>query len=180
MNYREYYSQPFIEDLNAFRAWATASRVSHRENVERVFAIQPHIIQENSKVIASWGTERIGLFATALFFTVLVDQVCYTHFHYIYLKFQSLTLYPKLRGPCPGGCRNLHPSEIFSWLTPCLPQRDINFDMEYTPLVTSALPIMKQEVFDFFTHHAPTVDKETFWEKCAQHLPFQKHRETDR
>ena len=174
MNYREYYGQTFIEDLNAFRAWATASRVSHRENVDGVFAIQPHIIKENSKEIASWGTGRLGLFATALFFIVLVDQVCYTHFHYIYSKFQSLTRYPKLRGPCPGGCQNRHPSSIFSWLTPCLPQHDINFNLEFAPLVASALPIMKQEVFDFLKQHAPTVDKEAFWEKCAQHVPSQE------
>jgi len=174
MNYREYYGQPFTEDLNAFRAWATASRVSHKENVEGVFAIQPHIINENSKVISSWGNDRIGLFATALFFTVLVDQVCYTHFHSFYSKFQSLTRYPKLRGPCPGGCQNRHPRTIFSWLTPCLPQHNIKFDLKFASLISSALPIMKQEVFDFLTEHAPTVDKEAFWEKCSKHVPFQE------
>ena len=172
MNYNEYYGKLFIEDLNTFRGWTAESQISHREDVDGVFAIQFHIIDDNIYTIAPWGNERIGLFAAALFFTVLVDQVCYTHFHSIYVKFQSLTRYPKLRGPCPGGCQNLHPNTIFSWFTQCFKQHNINIDLDYKPIFTSAVTTMKNEVFDFILQHAPDVDEEDFWNRCVQHFPY--------
>lgn len=60
----------------SFFGWATASQVSHQEDIDGVFATQPHLIREHAQELAAWGQDRLVLFATALFFMVLVDQVC--------------------------------------------------------------------------------------------------------
>ena len=175
MTFREYYSAPFIEDLNAFRTWAKASKVSHQEDIDGVFAIQPHLTREHAKELATWGQDRLVLFATALFFTVLVDQVCYTHFRASYAYFQQLTRYPKLRGLCPGGCQNRHPSDIFTWIADCLQTTRTDMYRAYTATVGDAIPVMKEEVFEFFRCHLTAVDPTTFWAYCERFIP-QDHR----
>ncbi len=170
MKFREYYAPPFVEDLNAFRTWAGASRISHREDLEGVFAIQPHLIKEHAKEVASWGTERVALFSAALFFTVLIDQICYTYFQHGYREFQHLTRYPKLRGLCPGGCQNRHPTLVFSWLAEALGESRFEFEHGYRNIVGDAIPVMKDEVFDFFCRHVSSIEPAAFWGQCESYV----------
>ena len=179
MTFREYYGAPFVEDVNTFRAWVAASRLSHREDLDGVFAIQPHLIEEHAHEIAKWGSERVALFATALFFTVLVDQVCYTHFHHAYSEFQHLTRYPKLCGLCPGGCQNRYPTDVFSWLAECFPSGRSELYGAYEHTVSDAVPVMKEEVLSFFSRYVRTIDPTQFWGWCERHLPRNEGGQSD-
>jgi hypothetical protein len=68
----------------------------------------------NELVSFSLSLEGQEYFGVALFFTVLTDMVCFSHFKPYYSNFKSLTRYPKFIGNCPGGCNfHYHPSDIF-------------------------------------------------------------------
>jgi len=119
--------------------------------------------------------ERLRLFATALFFTVLVDQVCYTHFRDIYLEFQSLTRYPKFCGDCPGGCyHHLHPMSIFETIGSA-PGPAYGWSGQ-TKLLDEAIEVMHAEVLDFSNTYLPSIDGELFWRRCVDEMPLIGHR----
>jgi len=190
VKYRKYYGDPFLSDLDIFRTWAQGG--PHGEHpkfsTNPIFAIQPYLFERHSHDLILWGEERLFLFSTAIFFTVLVDQVCYTHFNHSYPHFQHLTRYPKLRGPCPGGCNNRHPRDIF-WMVNYyvfkddwpggrylkdhrpLDPLDHHRDLLVRSLVGSATSLMKGEVFEFFQNHDIRIDPEEFWTHCIQHVP---------
>lgn len=173
MDYREYYGTPFASDLAQFRQWAEMSRFFHKENPEGVYAIQPYLITSKKEEIKSWGDERIALFATALFYTILIDQVCYTFFRRNYNDFQYYTRYPKLKGDCPSGCRNnMHPSNTFRLFGNLMDYEDSIMEDVFKSRLLEALPIMEKELFDFVITYIPTMDKELFWERCLPHIPY--------
>jgi hypothetical protein len=103
----------------------------------------------------------------ALFFTVLVDQVCYSHFRGVYEAFRRLTEYPKFKGDCPGACSyHLHPSRILSALNrpTGAPGRALPF--EYAQLLGEGIPVMRREVEEFRRDHLPTLDAGALWDRC--------------
>ena len=165
MTFKEYYGELFRADLDA-----VVSSGSPSHSAEGEVTIQPRTLSTENPVICSWDRERIDLFSTALFFTVLVDQVCYTYFRYIYTGFQSLTCYPKFRGDCTGGCRfHLHPKFIFEVITS---SPGPAYEWSGTAkLLKEAINVMHFEVIDFFKDHIRCVDGEEFWVRCANELP---------
>ena len=91
-----YYGQQFRDDLHAVLAHA---HKTHPHEAGEI-TIQPRSISTENSVIRSWSDERRAVFASALLLTVLVDQVCFTHFKEVYPQFRALTMYPKLCGDC--------------------------------------------------------------------------------
>ena len=118
------------------------------------------------------SSENRSFFVIALFFTVLVDQVCHFHVHRIYTEFQKLTRYPKyLDNPCNG--MNMPPSSLF-FSYPRLPKRTpTKIDYGDVPAkMEEAIPVMRSEVFQFFEqHHFFRVPPQAFWDRCIDELP---------
>ena len=171
MTFSEYYHQEFRTDLE--RVLQTAPAPNHLgHSYEEDVVLQPRIINRENKTVRLWSRERRELFGVALFFTVLADQVCYTHFPQNYAKFRSLTRYPKFKGNCPGGCSaHVHPRGILStigrsddWITDEIPAGLVS-------LLAEALPVMEREVLDFTRNHMPELDGHAFWFKCLQEIP---------
>lgn len=163
MDYRDYYGNPFRSDLAAV---VNGLRSPHGEEADGGAILQPRSLSSANSAIVSMAPERRSLFATALFFTVLVDEVAYTHFQKDYAAFRTLTVYPKLLGDCPGGCHyHLEPSTIFrAFASPEGPATGwtgaVTFDEE-------AVEVMRFEVLDFFRVHLPQVSGEEFWAACV-------------
>lgn len=169
MHYRDYYSESFRSDL---RELLSAHPQPHDHQGEDLM-IQPCMLAADAMPIQTWRDERLRLFTTALFYTVLVDQVAYTYFQPSYGRWRSLTMYPKLHGDCPAACRsNLDPREAFR----LVPRRsgDSYGDapaIECAAEMAEARSVMEAEVLEFFLTHMPEVDGQRFWELCAMHLP---------
>jgi hypothetical protein len=167
MTFSEYFGEPFRGDLNAV---ISALPSGHDHDRPTGVTIQPRTISDQNQVIQAWNAERRDLFASALFFTVLVDQVCYTHFRTHYPAFQALTLYPKFRGDCPGGCyHHLDPSAIFRALGS--PHGSATGWRGEARIVPAATEAMRSEVLSFFADYMPAVDGPEFWRICSLHIP---------
>jgi hypothetical protein len=164
MTFREYYGEPFRSDLSAV---VTSNPSPHSEADE--VTIQPRTLSTENSVIRVWEPERLRLFATALYYTILVDQVCYTHFGSVYSQFKVLTRYPKFRGDCPGGCYgHIHPMNILKAIGSELGPAN-NWSGQVILLVEAA-EVMHAEVRDFFRTYLRAVDGEHFWRKCVDEM----------
>jgi len=80
MDYTSYYGEPFRADLAQLASVHEAAHV----HPEQGLLIQPRMLARDSNPIAGWSADRLRLFAAAMFYTVLVDQVAYTYFRSTY------------------------------------------------------------------------------------------------
>jgi hypothetical protein len=89
MDPKEYYYKRFREQ---FDEWVKKTQ-AHEHQEEGIYIsiqnLKPEYLSHISK-------EDYMLFHCALACTVLIDQVMYTYFKQDYLKFQQMTLYPKI------------------------------------------------------------------------------------
>lgn len=166
MDYREYYGEPFRSDLSA-----VISAVPSGHSTEREYVIQPRTLSTENPIIRKWEQNRINLFATALFYTVLIDQVCHHHFHHLYDEFEKLTRYPKLLGDCPGGCiwGYAHPVMILQSIGS--PPGPASNWVASAGLIENSRSVMREEIGSFAENHLPSMDAEIFWEKVVAELP---------
>ena len=152
----------FADDLSRVVA-ALPPETPHAEWKGEV-TVQPRTISSANPVIRAWNEDRVRQFASALFLTVLVDEVCYTHFREQYPQFRLLTNYPKFRGDCPGACgHHLHPSDVF---------RAVNVEPDswsgQGDLYEGALEMMHAEVARVFGSGTIPIDVEDFWGRCLK------------
>lgn len=165
MDFREYYGDPFRRDLAAV---LEGLPTHHSEGAEIV--LQPRNISTKNKVVRAWSEERRTLFATALFFSVLVDEVCFTHYPGQYAEFRSLTMYPKFIGDCPGGCRtHIPPANILFAMGS--PYGAATGWTGSSALPDGALEVMQHETVSFFEDHCRPIDGLEFWAHCERELP---------
>jgi hypothetical protein len=116
MNYKTYYLHRFREDLTRFFS-DIPDGVKHHMLFCDDFTIQPFCIANGSPYLSFLSKTHKEYFGVALFFTILVDMVCYCHYHKFYERFRAKTLYPKLIGNCLSACRvHQHPKNIFTWM----------------------------------------------------------------
>ena len=170
MTFAAYYESTFRDDLASVLRSAPAPNHISEDAAEVV--IQPRVLSRENETVRLWPIERRALFGVALFFTVLVDQACYTHFHGLYESFRRLTAYPKFKGDCPGGCyHHLHPSEIFSSLGRPPGLTDRALPPEYAQVLEEALPVMLHEVQEFSRDQLPALDGAALWDRCLAELP---------
>lgn len=174
MNFAEYYHGQFRSDLNRFlMSIPTESR--HHAYDKTLFTIQIERLMGDKPHILEVPEESRADFAVGLFWTILVDEVCYTHFRSSYDRFQRLTRYPKLIGSCPSGCRyHLHPQQIFNVMrsgsrTVKLNQASGNVD----GVLRESVEVMKAEMLEFCQQHLPVVRGMDLWNHCAVELPIQ-------
>ena len=86
-----YYKQYFQRDLLHFVGQIPIDRNNHFDRKE--FNIQYFFLTPQYKYLDKIPHDKQGLFAVALYWTVLVDQTFYFYFRHSYQTFQSKTLY---------------------------------------------------------------------------------------
>lgn len=168
-----YYNQQFRQDLNKFFSEIPdESRFHEDQQKKNIFSIQIERLTGNYPHLDFLNNEEKAFFGVALYFTILVDMVCYTYYKKDYLFFQNLTRYPKFIGNCPGGCRyHFHPSRIFEFMSR---NRSVKKKLSFSEVFQMAIPVMRQEVEDFFQENMWQLNGKLFWEKCLAEFPFRR------
>lgn len=177
-DFASYYRTKFQNDLFVFFLTIPEESKFHTGNSNReTFTIQYGRLTRDCDHLDFLTKEDKINFGVALYFTVLVDMVCYSHFKDQYEKFRGLTLYPKFIGNCLHACHyHFNPSEIFKAMkyskkSPLFPRSVIRLD--FTEKFAEALPIMEEETREFFAKYLNEIDGQEFWDKCKAEVPFQ-------
>ncbi|HRA72438.1 MAG TPA: hypothetical protein PLB11_06400, partial [Flavobacterium sp.] len=149
------------------------SRFHEDKDNKQFFSIQYERLTPSKNHLDFLDKEGKEYFAVALFFTVLTDMVCYTHYKSYYNKFRDLTMYPKLIGNCLSWCRyHLHPREIFNAMN-----QGRNANEQYLLFIDkfwSAVEPMQEEVLCFFELYLNEINGKDFWKKCESEFPYGK------
>ena len=174
MTFCEYYRQQFRPDIERFMLSIPVESRNHDYD-KSVFTIQYERLTKDTTHLNVVALEQRAYFSIALFLSVLVDQVCYTHLRQHYSQFRALTLSPKFIGNCPGGCHyHFHPREIFAAVNY---SRDGKNNAQRPDIVVynlfdEASDVMKKEIYDFFMNHMTTISPDDFWKRCVSEFPY--------
>ncbi len=165
LNFKIYYNIKFREDLNTFFSSIPDESKFHEDRLNKqIFSIQFERLthKNNHLIFLDHGSKE--LFSVALFFTVLVDMVCYTHYNEHYNKFSNLKNSPKLIGDCLSWCHtHLHPEEIFRAMNHgAKPNERLLFQEK----LLEASEYFKEEVISFFGVHMQEIYGIEFWRRC--------------
>src|SRR5690606_31423403 len=96
-DFDKYYKGQFRNDLQRFFATIPDDSKFHEDKEHKqVYSIQYRRLTNEYSHLDFLSTNQTMMnFAVSLFFTILVDEVCYTHFQSDYSTFGRLKLYPK-------------------------------------------------------------------------------------
>ncbi|WP_431107187.1 hypothetical protein [Winogradskyella poriferorum] len=170
----KYYNGMFRQDIQTFFS-KIPERSKHTFDDRKIFTVQYQTLTKDFDCLDFLDKEMKAFFGTALFFTVLVDQVCYSHYQDYYNKFQKLTRYPKFVGNSPSTDRtNFPPIDIFSAFNYSRDKEKMfnTENVEFWAVFNKAKPVMKKDTINFFKTHMNEIDGEEFWKKCEQELPY--------
>ena len=190
-DFKTYYKQSFQRDILNFVGQIPIDGNKHYDNKE--FNIQYFFLTPQYKYLDIIPQDRQGLFAVALYWTVLVDQTFYSYFRQSYHTFRQKTLYPKFIGNCTAPSlmssesgHHQNPRKILLAINDTLDKgNSYGFDREifekdeskqprpridYEKYLLSAQQVMKDEIRDYFTNHQPEINWTDFWTKCEQEL----------
>ena len=175
--YESYYNNRFRQDLNKFfSSIPDDSRFHEDREHKQIFSVQYHCLTMDSGHLNFLSKSEKEYFGVALYFTVLVDMVCYSDFNQFYNEFQKLTRYPKFIGNCLSACRiHFHPSEIFDAMNsraPLTNEDNVSSKLVFKDVFLEAIPIMKWETLDFFSNHLKEIDGCVFWERCEEEFLY--------
>jgi hypothetical protein len=172
INFNTYYNSNFRQDINKFFSTIPDDSKFHQDKERKeIFAIQHERLTPRHIHLDFLDKPSKELFGIALFFTVLVDMVCFTYYKENYVKFQQLTRYPKFIGNCLSTCRyHLHPREIFNAMNQG--RTTTETQLLFIDKFGDAIEVMKRETADFFHQYLTEVNGEEFWERCERELPF--------
>ncbi|MBC8489138.1 MAG: hypothetical protein H8D45_24215 [Bacteroidetes bacterium] len=188
-DFRTYYKQYFQRDLLNFVGQIPIKGNKHYDKQE--FNIQYFFLTPNYKYLDIVPVDRQVHFAVALFWTVLIDQVFYSNFRYLYQTFQRKTLYPKFIGNCTAPSlmssecgHHQHPRRILQAINDHNDKGNrFDFDREifkmeesenkreridYNSILKQSKDVMREEIKDYFENHQPEIDWTEFWEKCKK------------
>lgn len=169
MLFAEYYGSHFRSDIASVVDGLPSMHV-HESDVP---VLQPRTLSTENPAVRAMPVRQQGLFACALFLTIVADQVCYTHFREFFPRFQELTRYSKLRGDCPGGCStNIHPQNAFS-IGARPGSRDRSILDLHGLLPSDVLDVMRSEVESFLEEHMPEVSAADFWAHVDREIPLE-------
>ena len=173
-DFETYYKTKFqLDILKFFKTVPEHSK--HTFENKSIFSIQYQTLTKDFNHLDFLTNKEKAYFGTALFFTVLVDQVCYSNFGQFHERFQRLTLYPKFVGNSPSTDRtNFHPSDIFAAFNYSRDEKKRNETetIIFWEVFSEAAPIMETETKDFFKKHLDEIDGQAFWDKCVSHFPY--------
>lgn len=170
-DFSAYYRQQYQQDLLSFAAQIPIEGNKHYNKNEPT--IQYFFLTPQYNYLEIIPADRQALFAVALFWTVLIDEVCYSNYKALYPAFRQKTLYPKFIGNCTAPSlmssecgHHLHPKkilqaindfkdtgnregfgrEIFQKNESQVKRQPIRFDM----VIEQSIPVIESEVKDFF------------------------------
>lgn len=190
-DYKTYYKQYFQVDLQNFVGQIPIDGNKHYDRNE--FNIQYFFLTPQYKYLDIVPQDRQGLFAVALYWTVLVDQTFYSTYQQSYQTFQRKTLYPKFIGNCTAPSltssecgHHQHPKKILHAINDTTDKgNSFEFEREifkkdesnqprqfidYLAILDQARKVMKDEIKDFFKNHQSEITWIDFWMKCEQEL----------
>ena len=173
-SFDKYYNGQFRQDIQTFFS-KVPDRSKHTFDDKKIFTVQYQTLTKDFNYLDFLDINQKAYFGTALFFTVLVDQVCFTHFRQYYDKFHSLTLYPKFVGNSPSTDRtNFPPRDIFLAFNYSR-DKDKMFNtpnVEFWQAFNEAKPVIERETIEFFKNHLSEIDGQNVWDKCSTELPY--------
>lgn len=171
-DFKTYYNSKLRDDINIFFSTIPDESRFHEDKVQKqIFSIQHERLTPQKNHLDFLDKESKEFFGVALFFTVLIDMVCYTYYKDNYAKFQRLTRYPKLIGNCLSWCRyHLHPRDIFYAMNQG--RKPSEPHLIFVDKFSGAIETMKKETIDFFKEYLDDIDGETFWVKCINEFPY--------
>ena len=173
IDFGTYYNGQFRNDIVKFFV-NIPDRSKHTFADLKVFTVQYQSLTKDFNYLDFLDLKQKAYFGTALYFTVLVDQVCYNHFGQFYDKFYRLTLYPKFVGNSPSTDRtNFPPRDIFTAFNYSRDEaKKLDTpNVEFWQTFNEAIPVMEKETKDFFEKHLSEIDGKQFWGKCLAELP---------
>lgn len=172
-NFDKYYNGQFRQDIQKFFS-KVPDKSKHSFDDPKIFTVQYQNLTKDFNYLDFLDLNQKAYFGTALFFTILVDQVCFTYFRPHYERFQQLTLYPKFVGNSPSTDRtNFPPRDIFGAFNYSR-DREKMFNtpnVEFWQSFNEAKPVMERETKTFFKKFFSEIDEELFWDKCAKEMP---------
>ena len=173
IDYKTYYTTRFRQDMQKFFSTIPdESRFHGDKQNKQTFSIQYERLTPKSKHLDFLSKEEQEYFGIALFFTVLTDMVCFSHFQTFYNDFFKLTSYPKFIGNCPSGCRyHYNPSDIFAAMNYGRDLFDSN-RLDFFEKFNESIETMKNETISFFHDYLPEIDGDNFWAKCKNEFPY--------
>lgn len=169
-----YYNGQFRKDIQNFFA-KIPDRSKHTFGDQKVYTVQYESLTKDFNYLDFLDINEKAYFGTALFFTVLIDQVCFTYFGQHYGKFYSLTLYPKFVGNSPSTDRtNFPPRDIFTAFNYSRDKEKMfnTPNVEFWHTFNQAIPVIENETKGFFKKHLSEIDGLVFWDKCVKELPL--------
>ncbi len=104
LTFQDYFERQFPADLAAFLEAMPAGQRKHFMKSPESYSISMNYLVEPRLALHVIPLERRPYYATALYFTSLMDQAMYQHRQESYERYRRLTDYPKLTGACPGAC----------------------------------------------------------------------------
>ena len=166
MEFQAYYNNEFRSDLNTFlRTIPNESRYHHNLETRREITIQLCRLTSQHPHLDFLSEAKRLDFAHALYWTILVDMVMYTHFKTSYDSFRKLTTYPKLIGNCTRGCyHHYHPRNIYDEMDFKISDEEIN------SLIHSTKPFMTEEITSFLRRYMPNIDITSFLNQINDNL----------
>lgn len=175
-DFETYYTNKFRQDILKFFS-TIPERSKHTFSIgdRTTFTIQYQTLTKDFNYLDFLDIKEKAFFGTALFFTVLVDQVCFTHFRQHYDKFRKLTLYPKFVGNSPSTDQtNFCPSDIFAAFNYSRDnkKKDETPRVEFWEVFNNAVPVMEKETTIFFKKHLTEIDGQSFWALCKKEFPY--------
>lgn len=178
-DFGKYYSERFRQDLITFFDTIPENSKHHDNYDKETFFIQYERLTRDHNHLNFFKdkTEKTN-FGIALFLTILVDEVCFTHYKPHYQEFKNLTAYPKFIGNCPAGCNyHFHPRDLFSAMNYSRndDQRGSNLDrIDFRDAFVDSIPFMESEVKEFLNQHFQMIDGTEFWQRCYTEFPYTK------
>lgn len=166
VEFHTYYNNEFRSDLNTFLSTIpNESRYHHNLETRREITIQLGRLTSKHHHLDFINQATRLNFAHALYWTILVDMVMYTHFQSSYDSFRNLTNYPKLIGNCTLGCyHHYHPRNIYDEMEFKMSDEEINSS------ILSTLPAITQEITSFLISYMPDINTTQFLVRINDNL----------
>lgn len=176
-DFRRYYVERFPADIKGFFVSIPEGSKFHEDSERRqIHSIQYERLSLDFNHLHFLVTEQEKLnFGVAIFFSVLIDEVFYTHFINDYDAFQKLTYYPKFIGNCPGGCHyHLHPKDIFFAIN--YSRKGNQGNLNFYETFKFAQPFLHEWIQDFLELNFPLINRVDFWNKCLKECPYKEYQ----
>lgn len=191
LTFKTYFKELFHQDIEMFGKQIPIDGNKHYQ--KELLNIQYFTLTPNYNYLEVIAIDRRAFFAVALFWIVLIDQVCYSYFRFGYSQFQSKTMYPKFIGNCTAPSmmssecgHNQNPRKILQAIND-YSDKGNRFDFEreifkkdeskihreiiqFDLIIEESKSVISEEVKNYFEQYQPEINWEDFWRKCLSEI----------